>query len=527
MELTFLNRFKKAENWRAFLSLKWKVLLVLSLVLLAINVAFSLISYQNLMSLFDQERQNSHEKHIHEIETLIQQSRNSLLQLGVFVPALSGVDLNLLVKNKSKFEDNFENHWSYLSLDMGLVAAEFFSKKGAVSSSWGQGVYNKKLRKEILGLVEKTRLSEVPSDFIRCGTECVHYSVVPMILQGKHVGELLLGRSLTEVILQFSKITSNDIGIVSRDLLEQTKGSDAPRIFHTLGVKVNGITNKDHSLALLSEIEKLGISYDDLHYGSRFEWFDKTYEVSLIPIVGYKAYQGGKNHKGDGLYTDHSGDCFIIIADITEQINQIDVWTTESIHAGIVGLILSELALLLVLWRPIKRIKIVSETLPLLAQGKFQQVNQTLNKIKSRHVLDEIDQLSSTSQSLSQQLEFLTKEVATREQNLKQQNNDLIVERNFVKGILDTAEALILTQDAQGRVLLCNSYAASLSGYSSEEIQNSYFLDLHEEDELRKPLQETLKQLSKGELSKSRGEGRIVCKNGAQHHILWSFSKLD
>jgi len=124
-------------------------------------------------------------------------------------------------------------------------------------------------------------------------------------------------------------------------------------------------------------------------------------------------------------------------------------------------------------------------------------------------------------------LEFLTKEVATREQNLKQQNDDLIVERNFVKGILDTAEALILTQDAHGRVLLCNSYASSLSGYSSEEIQNSCFLDLHEEDELREPLQETLKQLSKGELSKSRGEGRIVCKNGTQRHILWSFSKLD
>ncbi|MDQ7074567.1 MAG: EAL domain-containing protein [Gammaproteobacteria bacterium] len=509
-------------EWAAFLSLKWKVLLVLSLVLLVINIAFSAISYKNLMSLFDRERQDSHKNHRHEISTLIQQSRNSLLQLGVFVPSLSGVNLQLLTENKKEFEDNFENHWSYLSLDMGLVAAEFFSTSGEISSAWGQDIYNEKLRGAILTLVEKTRNSELPNDFIRCGMECVHYSVVPMISSGEHVGELLLGRSLTEVIIQFSKITSSDIGIVSREFLAQTQRSKSPRIFHKLGIKVNGVTNKEHSLALLAELENQGISYEGLHHGVRFEWQEKTYEVSLIPIEQENQDQAQHHHQAS-----HNHDCFLIIADVTQQINQINRWATESIHAGIVGLLLSELALLLVLWRPIRRIKVVSEKLPLLAQGEFQRVCKDLKSIQNRYFCDEIDHLSSTSQSLSNQLEFLTNEVEAREQNLKLHNKELIVERNFVKGILDTAEALILTQDSKGKVILCNSYAASLSGYNIEKIQSSYFLDLHDDDELRAPLKETLMKLVDGELNKSRGEGRIVCENGSLRHILWSFSKLE
>jgi len=504
-----------------FFSLTWKVLLVLSLVLLVINVVFSLISYKNLMSLFEHERQRTHENHIHEIAALINQSRESLLQLGVFVPSLQGVDIEILLHDKPQFEINFDAHWSYLSLDMGLVSAEFFAKRGLISSAWGQIIYSEKSRAVLLSLVNKTRKNELPNDMIQCDLECVHYSVVPIISAGEHVGELLLGRSLTEVIIQFSHITSNDIGLISRELSEQNRQSKSRRFFHKLGIKINGVTNQEHSLALLSELESRGITYDDLHYGERLTYQQREYEVSLIPVEG-----GGKHH-GHNEYDNYHGDCFLIIVDVTQQITQIERSVNDSIQAGIIGLLLSELALLLVLWRPIRRIKLVSTQLPLLAKGKFKQVRGELESIKNRYFCDEIDHLSRTSQSLSHQLEFLTQEVEKREQNLKKHNSDLIVERNFVKGILDTAEALILTQDAHGRVLLCNSYAASLSGYSSEEIQKSYFLDLHDEDELRKPLQETLKQLSKGELNKSRGEGRIVCKNGAQRHILWSFSKLD
>ena len=57
-----------------FLSLKWKVLLLSSLILVFIVVSFTGITYLSLMSDFESQRRAQHKRYASEVEGLIDQS---------------------------------------------------------------------------------------------------------------------------------------------------------------------------------------------------------------------------------------------------------------------------------------------------------------------------------------------------------------------------------------------------------------------------------------------------------------------
>ena len=60
--------------------------------------------------------------------------------------------------------------------------------------------------------------------------------------------------------------------------------------------------------------------------------------------------------------------------------NQIRAATLKSILIGVLGFIISEFLLLLILRQPLKRLLLISDTLPLLAKNAFNQVRGILSK---------------------------------------------------------------------------------------------------------------------------------------------------
>src|SRR5687768_8394980 len=80
-----------------FLGLKWKVLLLSSLILIAIVTAFTGITYLSLMNDFENQRLMQHERYTSEVEGLIKQTSQNLHQFAELIPLLGGMTENLII----------------------------------------------------------------------------------------------------------------------------------------------------------------------------------------------------------------------------------------------------------------------------------------------------------------------------------------------------------------------------------------------------------------------------------------------
>ena len=60
----------------------------------------------------------------------------------------------------------------------------------------------------------------------------------------------------------------------------------------------------------------------------------------------------------------------------------------------------------------------------------------------------------------------------------KEAEEELTRERNFVSAVLDTAGALVVVLDPEGRIVRFNRACEETTGYSSEEVRNRFFWDL-------------------------------------------------
>ena len=134
--------------------------------------------------------------------------------------------------------------------------------------------------------------------------------------------------------------------------------------------------------------------------------------------------------------------------------------------------------------------------------------------ITEKDVSDQVDVLNETAISLSHQLESLNLEVANR-------MDEIIREKDFVNNVLNTAQAIILTQNFSQEIIMVNPYGCKLLGYQQHELQGMHFPVLlfqqqHDDDEAS----ETLKALTDGKCEHLEFECDIRSKDNTTFNIV-------
>ncbi len=107
----------------------------------------------------------------------------------------------------------------------------------------------------------------------------------------------------------------------------------------------------------------------------------------------------------------------------------------------------------------------------------------------------------------------------------KQAEQALLEERNFVSAILDTAGALVVVLDWEGKIVRFNRACEKITGYAFEEVQNKFIWDLfliREELAIVKAVFEELR----GGKAANECENFWVTKDGKRRIIAWSNSTL-
>ena len=111
--------------------------------------------------------------------------------------------------------------------------------------------------------------------------------------------------------------------------------------------------------------------------------------------------------------------------------------------------------------------------------------------------------------------------IATDITDRKQAEEALRRERDFASSLVETAQAIVLLLDTDGRIMHFNPYMAELSGYSASEVRGkdwfTTFLPAGDWDRIRKLFKQAVENVQ------TRGNiNPIVTKDGRLREIEWS-----
>lgn len=75
----------------------------------------------------------------------------------------------------------------------------------------------------------------------------------------------------------------------------------------------------------------------------------------------------------------------VVVADISDAMKRIRTALRRNLALGAIGLVLSELLLLTILWPPMSRLRRAAANLPWLAEGAFTKIRAAVSESRLTH----------------------------------------------------------------------------------------------------------------------------------------------
>ena len=422
----------------AFLSLKWKLLLPLTLAMAIGTVALTWISDVNLRREVQQTRLDSAVRNASLLNFLIQQNERQLVDAGAaladFLVASRGGPPDL--------ESGFvlQPYWEQISLNQGFESLRLYDSDQRLLTGFGSLFAPDDLT--------SVRLTEVltrerPVSGLYCAERCLLYGMAPVLHAGVTAGVVVVSMDLSSLLSAFGQSSGRDLAVaVDRGQTLQLLAATTPDI-KTMVDKTRFAPYPQHP-----QLEA-ALSRSD---GKVYEW-QRLKPLTATPDAPY----------------------FITRKDVTDAERAIERAFLTNLATGLLVFILAEGVLLISLAWFMRRMNRVSTGLPLLGEGRWLDARRHL-QFHDKPPRDELSTLEEAALTLAGQLESLATASRTQQNDLAKLVDTLSHERDFSSGLLDTAQALILTLDRHGAIRMANHYVETLTGLTENQlIGQDYF----------------------------------------------------
>lgn len=498
-----------SQETRKFRSLRWKISLGSSMILLAVVTLFCFISYLSLMHNFNNQREVEYSRYTREISSLIKNTSKNLFNLAEMIPFLDGMKGALLINESGLIKKAFDAHWALLQFHNNVEFIYFYDSQNRFNASWDSLDIHVTDQSLILEWVSQVNQNELPINPLLCIDSCIQYIVAPLLVQGEKAGIVVMGISLADALLNFKSITDVDIGLLIKkhETVLPQNNIDLPQ----WNVHISALTDKDKNNVILREAANLFPAMHTVDAEVHFCVDDQFYQIKLFPLDSYHL---DKAH-------------LIVLADVTAAVGNIHDSIWEIALIGLLGLVFSEILLFLIFTGLLAKLKDVVFALPLLANGQFDRFRKAVMSSKGNSsYYDEVDTLVEAAVSLSLQLEKLEQEVSTRTKMLIEQKNEFRKEKDFVENLLDTAQLIVITQNNQGRIISLNAFGEMLLHCSEADLQGQSFLHVLIPEYESQDMLSKFKEIHAGQRTQLRHEAITHCKDGTKRHVAWLHSHL-
>ncbi|NQZ53542.1 MAG: EAL domain-containing protein [Piscirickettsiaceae bacterium] len=249
------------------------------------------------------------------------------------------------------------------------------------------------------------------------------------------------------------------------------------------------------------------ISRDSLQWQSAVHTFTSILITGLVAISlsGYVTYTQSNNL----------------------QISQLDLLIYHGI-AVIVSLILATLFSIrtyITLSRPLDNLESITYALPLLSSKKYDEARQVFQTVENLSKHREINQLQYATLQLTSLLEKLDANVSERSRLIRAKSDELELERDFIKSLLDTAQLIILTINEDFEISLFNDYAENLTGYNETEMLNTPVSKMFPAGNWTEA-NTLFNELLINNLNIAQQDSELIDKNGSIRQVSWLHSRI-
>jgi diguanylate cyclase (GGDEF)-like protein/PAS domain S-box-containing protein len=475
-----------------FFSLKWKAGLLFGTVLLVFNALVPVMVYWNLQQKFELSRTQVQKQFKQELIGQLQNTSERLQRLAelTFIAENTNSRSITLALNKSQ---------SKLELDWHTTQAQLFDHNAKKIGGWGENI-----PQHIIQLVTKVLKSESAEKMFDCKQGCKQYDLIPVLTDKESTLVLVFAYDMSNALVDFTNKTAADVAIITR---QQMQTSTVENTLTPWNMHISILTSFQKNIAYLHFLANKYSLNTLIKNGQLVRDTSLPVELNMIQPEGY------------------SDLLFIIIDDISAQQKEIRAIILRSIILSLFGIFVLGGSLFYLISRPLNRLSLVSEALPLLAKQRYENVRKLIHHNKNKDYIDELDQLELSTGELTSQLEDLNLSVKERTESLHTRSIELKQERDFVKSLIDTAQLIIITIDRNYKITSFNDYAEQVTGYLETDIINTSF-----ERFFPKPhwteVKSTLFELNSNLQSVSQQESEFIHHDGSIHIISWLHSSL-
>jgi diguanylate cyclase (GGDEF)-like protein len=385
------------QHGRPFLSLRWKVLIGISLTLAAVILSLTFYAREVLIAQFERHQAQLRQRQVEHLRNLTDDRYQQMSRLATIVPRLASAAADQSI---------VEHLRQVLQLDGGLLDLEWdirliywLPMQGEPLALWPEDA--RPLPAMLLDAIRQQ--PEMTTERLLCSeTSCYQYLASPILWQGETAGSLVFARTLASVLIAFQSLTGADLAVATHSDSESHSNSDSvdrepaqPQLHFLAASRAAQI------LPLLESISAKGLLASSPEQPLAIRLGEHWYEI-------FRIAQPSSDMLG-----------FIVNQTTAEQ-QAIDRMSSNNLLIGLLSLILAEVLLLLIMHGPVKRIRRLSRLLPLLAENQFEGFAQRLPTDRGRIGLrDEIDETIGVAQQLNQRMAEIQSEREAAQRDLR------------------------------------------------------------------------------------------------------------
>lgn len=366
----------RSGDLRRFLGLRWKVLIGISLTLAAVILSLTLYAREVLVDQFERNRAQLRERQTEHFFSLMADRYQQMSQLASMVPHLASSAADSSVVDHLR--EALRVGGGMLDLEWDIRTVHWLPVGGEPLTLWPS-----EQRPLPAALLQNLRQQpEEITKHILCSRDICHqYLASPILWHGETAGTLVLGRTMASVLLAFQNLTGADLATAT---LVEDQESNAPSAGSRL--RVFGATQPQQILPLLRSAPAAQLLMSGSDQPLAIERGDDWYEVFRI------------DQQETGLIS-------FIVNQTTAERRTIAQMSRNSMLIGLLSLIVAEALLVLIMYGPVKRIRDLSQLLPLLAENRFETLADQLPTARSSiGFRDEIDETIEVAKQLNQRM---------------------------------------------------------------------------------------------------------------------------
>jgi diguanylate cyclase (GGDEF)-like protein/PAS domain S-box-containing protein len=491
----------RKQRKHAFLGLHWQGFLWMSALLIALSGAFYALNYHHLMSQFHAQRREEVASLHRQIDGLLTRSADRLIRLSGALASIGELGELLQSQDQKRVAGLFSGaRYAGLGYELDVQRIELFTHDAKFLWRWTQSDPPPPLDGWAEAFIKRAREEDRPVTVLACQPSCLLHAFVPILSQGKNVGVIAVSQWVADFIVEFNTVSQSDIALIMP--IQANAGTQLPR----WNARITALTHSSKLMPLVVALSQDHAYPRELSLGRIIQWESEAYDVHAIPLSMMMPAQEGY---------------LLLLANVTERLEQIKNAVKQDIYITFAALACAELLLIYLAGVPLRRLEHFALTLPLLAQGAYPEARERFSRrLHSSRLRDEIDVLYDAAIILSGRLEQNIQELARK-------NYELAIERDFTRGLLASAQVLVMTQTREGIICSVNDYAARVAGYAPEELVGEPFINLIAEAETRGEVLRKLAVLCSQHQKSWEHEHLLHGQGGRQYHIAWVHTPLS